>query len=38
MLVTRFHEQLLNAVDVMVGDAGQHFPQIGFGIESIEFC
>jgi hypothetical protein len=30
-------QQLFDPVDGMVGDTGQHFAQIGFGIESIEF-
>jgi hypothetical protein len=27
----------LDTVDGMIGDAGQHFAQISFGIEAIEF-
>lgn len=30
-------EQLLDAVDWMIGDAGQHVAEIGFGIKAIEF-
>ncbi len=29
-------QQFVDAVDGMVGDAGQHFMQIGFGIETVE--
>jgi hypothetical protein len=28
---------LVDTVDGMVGNAGQHFMQIGFGIETVEF-
>jgi hypothetical protein len=30
-------QQFVDAVDGMVGDAGQHLAQIGFGIETVEF-
>jgi hypothetical protein len=30
-------QQFLDAVDGVVGDAGQHLTQIGFGIETVEF-
>jgi hypothetical protein len=30
-------QELLDAVDRMVGDAGQHIAEIGFGIETVEF-
>ncbi len=29
-------QKFVDAVDGMVGDAGEHLPQIGFGIETIE--
>ena len=29
-------QQFVDAVDGMVGDAGQHLAQIGFGIEAVE--
>jgi len=30
-------QQVFDPVDGMVGDAGHHFPQIGFGIQTVEF-
>ena len=30
-------QQLVNVVDLVVGDAREHVPQIGFGIDAIEF-
>ena len=31
-------QEFFNAVDGMVGDAGQHVAEIGFGIETVELC
>jgi len=31
-------QQLVDAMDGVVGDAGEHFPQIGFGIEAVSFA
>jgi len=31
-------QQLLNAVDWMLCDAGKHVTQIGLGIDVVEFC
>jgi hypothetical protein len=30
-------QEFLDAVDRMIGDAGQHVSEIGFGIETVEF-
>jgi len=30
-------QQVFDAVDGMVGDASHHVPQIGFGIQTVEF-